>query len=187
MKLFLAPTAQPTVEPVTLGHVKAQLRIDDTTEDALIFGDLIAAREMVETDIGQSLGSRTLTGTLEAWPATAITIASIVSSITSITYTNAAGATVAWTGFVVRPGIGTDTLIRPAALSDWPALGDDPIITITATGGLNPLPEMARLAVIMLVAHWHQNREPISIGETVNEIPLGYNRLIALLRSSFIA
>lgn len=187
MKLFLAPTAEPAVEPVTLGHVKAHLRITDTTEDALLFAYLIAAREMVERDIGQSLGSRTLTGTLEAWPATAITIASMVAAIDSITYTNAAGATVAWADFVTRPGIGTDTLVRPAALSDWPTLGDDPVITITATGGLDPLPELARLAVLMLASHWHENREPINIGNIVNEIPLGYNRLIALLRSSFIA
>ena len=187
MKLFLAPTAEPVIEPVTLGHVKAQLRIDDAGEDALLFSYLIAAREMVERDIGQSLGSRTLTGTLEAWPTTAITIASIVAAITSITYTNVAGATVAWADFVTRPGIGTDTLIRPAASSDWPTLGDDPVITITATGGLDPLPELARLAVIMLVAHWHRNREPVSIGNIVNEIPLGYNRLIALLRNSFVA
>lgn len=187
MKLFLEPTAAPAVEPVTLGHVKAQLRIDDTNEDALVFGYLIAAREMVEKDIGQSLGSRTLTGKLTAWPETAITVASIVTAVTGITYTDEAGATVAWTGFVARPGIGTDTLVRPAASSDWPSLGDDPIITITATGGLDPLPELARLAIIMLVGHWYKSREPVAMGITVNEIPLGYERIINLFRTSFVA
>ena len=87
MKLFMTPSA-PSVEPVTLGHAKAQLRITDTTEDALLFGHLIAAREMVEKDIGQSLGSRTLTATLEAWPDTAITLAAIVATVESFTYTN---------------------------------------------------------------------------------------------------
>lgn len=186
MKLFLAASA-PSVEPVTLGHAKAHLRITDTTEDALLFGHLIAAREMVERDIGQSLGSRTLTGTLEAWPTTAITIASIVATVDSITYTNTSGATVAWTAFVTRPGIGTDTNIRPTAATDWPSLGDDPVITITATGGLNPVPELARLAVLMLAAHWFEHREAVAMDSAAMTIPLGYERLVNLLRNSFVA
>jgi uncharacterized phiE125 gp8 family phage protein len=186
MKLFLAASA-PSVEPVTLGHVKAHLRITDTTEDAALFGYLIAAREMVEKDIGQSLGSRTLTGTLEEWPETAITIASIVATVDSITYTNASGTTVAWSAFVTRPGIGTDTNIRPTAATDWPELGDDPVITITATGGLNPVPEMARLAVIMLAAHWFEHREAVAMDSAAMTIPLGYERLVNLLRNSFVA
>lgn len=180
MILHPKPTAATANEPVTLSHLRAQIKADDTYEDGLLLGYLIAAREMVEADIGQSLGSQTLVATSEGWPSNgdSLLIPVAVSAVTSITYTAVGGATTPWTDFVVRKTPAGNTLIRPETGTTWPVLGDDPVITVTVTGGLNPVPERARQAILLLAGHWAEHRESVVVGQAASEVPLAYKALV---------
>lgn len=59
----------PTLEPITLGDVKLQCRIDDTASDALITGTIIpAARAKAEQYMGAVLMQRTFDMLLDTFP-----------------------------------------------------------------------------------------------------------------------
>lgn len=59
----------PAAEPVTLADIKALLRIEGTSEDALLTGLIRTAREHVEAATGRHLITQTWRLYLEAWPA----------------------------------------------------------------------------------------------------------------------
>lgn len=48
------------------------------------------------------------------------------------------------------------------------------------TAGLAPKP--LQVAVRLLVAHWYENREPVNIGNIVNELPFAVDNILRLYR-----
>jgi uncharacterized phiE125 gp8 family phage protein len=58
----------PAIEPVTLSEVKAQLRIDDDSEDGFIAGLINEAREEIEQASGLSLIRQKWRLTIDQWP-----------------------------------------------------------------------------------------------------------------------
>lgn len=68
--LGLKVTAQPVTEPVTLQSVKDILRLTDTTDDALITGQIKSAREFAEKILGRSLASKTYAAFYDRFPCT---------------------------------------------------------------------------------------------------------------------
>ncbi len=67
--MILKIITPPTVEPVTLKEIKAQLRIDVDDEAALLEGYIQAAREDCEDFHGRSYVQRTLEYILDRFPA----------------------------------------------------------------------------------------------------------------------
>jgi uncharacterized phiE125 gp8 family phage protein len=59
----------PAAEPVPLAEIKALLRVEGTSEDALLAGLIRAAREHVEAATGRHLVTQVWRLYLEAWPA----------------------------------------------------------------------------------------------------------------------
>lgn len=154
--------AAPASEPLTLGEARAHLRLDDTTEDALVLGYLMAAREEAEAFTGQSFISRTATALLKAWP-DEIELCAFPASVTSITYTDTAGTTqtLATTEYVAWADGKSFPRIYPASGKSWPTLGTDPTITITATVGyssMNAVPQSVRQAMMTHLTWQHENR-----------------------------
>lgn len=68
MKFQLKQVFAPIAEPVTLADVKTYLRIDGTTEDALITELIGSARGWVERTTGRSLTTQTWLLSFDAWP-----------------------------------------------------------------------------------------------------------------------
>lgn len=58
----------PVVEPVSLAEARLWLRIDHDDEDALIAGLIVAARIMIEAEIGQVLLAQTWRLVVQGWP-----------------------------------------------------------------------------------------------------------------------
>lgn len=58
----------PAVTPVSLDEVKAHLRVDDDTEDALLTAMIAGAANAAELYLGRSLITQTLRLTLDRWP-----------------------------------------------------------------------------------------------------------------------
>lgn len=84
-------------EPVSLAEARLQCKVDsdDTSHDAALAGLITAAREFAEHFTGLALASRTLEAALDEFPRCAGPIdlpLPPVTSITSIKYTDTAGA-----------------------------------------------------------------------------------------------
>lgn len=92
--MFIATTAA-TEEPVTVGDVKAQLRIAHAEDDGLLTSLIISARETIEQYTGRALAvaSYRYSGKLKKlplWPATIDSIAGLESD--GITWTTLSGS-----------------------------------------------------------------------------------------------
>ena len=89
LKLVTAPTTYP----VTLAEAKLHCRVDGTDDDALITALITSATEMCEQQTGRALMTQTWLLTLDEFP-TEIELTRVpVQSISSVTYTDTAGAT----------------------------------------------------------------------------------------------
>lgn len=174
MRVNFAATAKPAAEPVTLAELRAQVRVDDASDDAMLLHYLIAAREHVEGYLGRPILPTAMRAELEAWPDSGpLVLDAPVISVDSVTYTGADGQPATWTGFVVRAAAGGMKTLRPAAGASWPVLGDDPVITITITAGWTDalLPEVVKTVILQTAATWFAVREAVNIGNITSEIP----------------
>lgn len=64
----LLALAGPLAEPLSLAELKAHLRLEDESEEALLAGYLIAAREAVERHLRRALIAQRWQLVLDAWP-----------------------------------------------------------------------------------------------------------------------
>ncbi|MTH96648.1 head-tail connector protein [Roseibium sp. RKSG952] len=66
----------------------------------------------------------------------------------------------------------------------WPSVCDQPdAVTVTFTAGYGALgsdvPDAIRHAILLLVGHFYENREAVTVGVTATDLPLGVDRLIS--------
>jgi uncharacterized phiE125 gp8 family phage protein len=187
MRVLPRTLTEPEIEPVTLSQLRAHVHADADVDDMILRGFLITARTMVEQWMGRAIVPRSVVAVFEQWPEgrygngdDAIELLMPVSSIDSITYTNASGATVPWTDFIARLSQGGVMRVRERAGYSWPNLGNDPIITLTATAGFDEMPEPVVSAVMMLAGYLYADRDgqgDSSMG--VGKIPRPVKDLIA--------
>lgn len=173
-RMAFTTAAQPPGEPVTLAELRAQSHIDDGADDALLLGYLIAARQAAEAFMGRPIQPTVMTGTAEDWPDSAgFKLDAPVISVDQVTYTDASGAVVPWTGYLLRNAPGGPKVLRPATGANWPTLGTDPVITITIMAGwtIDLLPEPVRVAILQMAAHWYSVREVVNIGGNAIMVP----------------
>jgi uncharacterized phiE125 gp8 family phage protein len=89
----------PTYEPISLACAKLWLRVDSTTEDALIGSLLMAARSIVEQITRRALVAQTWDWRLSEFPGAERELRlpkAPLQSVTSITYLDGAGALQTW-------------------------------------------------------------------------------------------
>ncbi|WP_262027644.1 head-tail connector protein [Microvirga sp. Mcv34] len=163
----------PAVEPVTLGEMKAYLRVDDddVTQDDLILGLVKAARLMVEAASRRVLIEQRWRVVLDRWPdgGTILLPVSPLIAVDRITVADASGDT----SEVPANAFETDALSDPPriAVIDAPQPGKSRngiVIELRAGYGTAPeaVPATLKLAIRILVAHWFENRGD-AIGEQI--------------------
>lgn len=181
----------PAYEAVPLAVVRAHLRIDHNDEDGLLAGYLLAARTYVEKITSRALISQTWRMTLDAFPTEELALPlAPVSSVSSVTYLDDAGATqtVNASTYVV------DTTTVPARLalatgSSWPTPAVRPgavSVAFVAGGTLSDVPEPLRQAILLLVGHWYENREAVNVGNIVTSVPFAVDALLSSYRVSWL-
>ncbi len=179
----------PSVEPISLNEVKAQLRIDGTADDTLLTSYIAAARAYVESTTGLALNTQTWEMTLHDWPFGTKPIVlpkQPVQSITSITYADTANATQTLASSVYEIDVTrTPGFISLTDGSDWPDVYDkQAAITIRFVAGYGAtaasVPEPIRQAMLLLIGHWYANREQVTLGAglTATQLPLGMDALL---------
>ena len=187
--MALICTVGPVVEPVTLAEAKLHMRVDLADDDALILGLITAARQHLEAMCRPQLAmlAQTWRLVLDAWPGGDLVELRPwpLRSVSSITYIDTAGVTrtLASTAYQV------DTYSAPGrvyALNGWPSttLRDMAGVTMEFVAGYGEtaatLPQPIRQALLLLVAHWYENREMAVVsGAMPKELPFTVSALMA--------
>lgn len=176
--MSLTLIAHPALEPITLAEARAQCRIDDSTEDALLAIYIQAARQHAEGLLFSALITQTWEQTLDAFPADEIKlIKPPVLGITSVAYTDANGdpATMAEGSYVLDAATGPGWLF-PASGTSWPSTA--PVINavrIRFTAGFGPaaadVPAPIRQWLLLTIAYLHAQRESHDVAGKVTAIP----------------
>jgi len=188
--MALVPISGPALEPVSLSDAKAHLRVDDVAEDLLISSLITAARVHLEQTLGRALITQTWRLVLDAWPSGGTVQLAIVplQSVSAVRVFDIDGnaQVIAPTDYLV------DTAGEPARLvhnasAVFPAPGraiNGIEIDFVAGHGAaaGDVPQPLRQAVMLLVAHWYERREPVEIGDSVERIPTSVDGLIAPYR-----
>lgn len=169
----------PTVEPVTLAEAKLHLKLDsDTTDDTLITALIVAARQAAENYTGRAFINQTWEYATDEFPDEEMTLRPApLSSITSITYVDANGATQTLSTSVYD----ANTYDAPGCAflrygQCWPSARDvENSILITFVAGYgssaSSVPAPVKAAILLTVGHLYEHRESVIIGTTAAEMP----------------
>jgi uncharacterized phiE125 gp8 family phage protein len=186
----LYQSVQPAVEPVSLSEAKAQARIDGTESDALIQTYITAARQYVEDILDISIITQVWQARYDTFPLWEIILPRppMQPETVTVTYRNEAGQT-----FTLSSASGdfqVDRYTTPARLYPnyngvWPAVrGDENSVVVQWTAGYGPsgasVQPILRQAITLLVAHWHEMRQPVVTGYSqVLPVPQTFDTLLA--------
>lgn len=174
----------PSEEPLTLTEAKIHLRVDHTDDDALITSLIFAARQYVEQYLQRAIITQTLRLTMDAFPDGDIKVYPSLQSITSIKYIDTDGVLQTWP--TANYLVDTYSLIgrvSPAYGDSYPdtrnQLNAIEIVFIAGYGVAADVPQSIKQAMFLIIGHWYENREAINIDNTVNELPLAVDALLA--------
>ncbi|MEO0729319.1 MAG: head-tail connector protein [Pseudomonadota bacterium] len=179
---MLKQTVAPAVEPISLAEAKAFLRVDADAEDTLIDSLIVTSRLHVEAALDLALIT-------QSWRLTA--------HASDASHTIQLHPVVAVTGTVSIDADGNETPVgtgevdidldqRPAricirAAANAVKVGVDFDAGFGATADDVPAP--IRHALLQLVAHWFEHREPVAIGTDAARIPDSVSALLAPYRA----
>ncbi len=176
----------PAAEPVTLAEAKLHLKVDGADDDALITTLVTAARRFAERFSRRALVTQTWDLVLDAFPADdgAIFVPRPqLQSVTSITYIDGAGSSQVLAASKYKVDIASQPgRIAPAFGQSWPATRAE-MTAVTARfvagyGAASDVPESIKQAILLLLAHWYENREAVHAGTGAARIPLTVEALL---------
>lgn len=167
----------PTTYGVTVQEAKAHSRVLGTADDSLVATYLASALDYAEAFIGRRYQPQTWEMTIDAFPSAEIQITpSPVVSITKIEYVDADGATQIVDDATFETDFaGDDAWVIPS--EPWPAIMETVnAVKITFVAGRGNMPASLKQAIIMLAAHYYEDREGASFPEGVTRILLAHKR-----------
>jgi uncharacterized phiE125 gp8 family phage protein len=183
-------TSGPVVEPITLAEAKLHLRVDTTTEDALISSLILTSRLHVETALDLALITQNWSMFLDAWPSDPIIALPLrpVQSITGVRLYTDDGAyeTIAPSRYALDGGSTPARLVRRDT-STFPKpkrIANGIEIAFTAGYGNAPIdvPAPIRHAIQLLIAHWYEHREIVDAEPSSVRIPYLVSSLLTPYR-----
>lgn len=167
----LITVESPTSEPVTLDEIRAQCRLDDdmTDDDEQLKHYISAAREYCEQHTGRHFAAKTLryAGCAEY----KIPLAANIGDVHYVQYidTNEVAQALPETSYYVDQYSLVGQLL---ILNPWPATSTKhPYpIEIEFDVGESECPLSVKQAILLLAAHWFENRESAAAGFTGKEL-----------------
>ncbi|MBY0474213.1 MAG: phage head-tail connector protein [Nitrosomonas sp.] len=159
----------PTSEPVTLAEAKAQLRVTNSYEDALIASLIVAARDLCEAETGRALMPQTWELSLNCFSDEMCLQHVPVASITSIKYTDADGAeqTLASTEYVLDTSSNWKSRVVLAVGKSWPqiysGINNVRIRYVAGYPNASAVPQSLKQWMLLQISHWFRNRESVSM------------------------
>jgi uncharacterized phiE125 gp8 family phage protein len=182
--LTLERVLPPALEPVGLAEAKAHLRLDTDDEDALVSALIASARHVVEAFTERALIEQEWRLLLDRWPGTPFSLRDGLGrasastrlflevprppliSVEHVKLFDQDGEETLWeaTNYFVDTVSAPGRLVRRRGVS-WPLLRRDingvEIKFRAGYGAAEDVPQPIRQAILMLVAHWYENREPV--------------------------
>ncbi len=186
----------PAVEPVSLEESKLHLRLDTNDDDTLVVSLITAARMHVEQLLGRVLITQTWREVRDCWPLEGSTVRlslSPVQDVLKIRVFDAEGASSdlpADAYFVDR--VSEPARLCPIGSAMWTrpgrALNGIEIEFVAGYGNTaDDVPHPLRQAILLLAAHWYEQRTPVDADEVHSEIPQTVAGLLAPYRLHRIA
>lgn len=177
----------PTLWPVTVEEVRSQARIDDNTEDGFIADKIKQATEFVQNEVA---GGRQFLSATWDMPLAGFWCGSLkiprppLQSITSIQYyaTDGTLTTVSASDYLVRKPWKQPGHVSRAPNATWPSVQADrewPVVIRFVAGyaAATSLPHDWKQVVLLIVAHWFENREAVADTEKF-DVPMAARSLI---------
>ena len=176
----------PTVKPVTVADVAAQVRADLTAESTLVDLYIAAVTAKAENFIKRALVNQTWELTLDHFPIVSCDLMGVrdpayipnkislplapVQSITSIKYIDVDGVQQTLTGTEYTLTADDPNCVVPAYGKTWPSARLQPgSVTIRYVAGYGAtsasVPESIRAWILMNVASLYENRESVTVGK----------------------
>jgi uncharacterized phiE125 gp8 family phage protein len=180
----------PSVEPITLTDAKLHLRVDTSAQDTLIQSLIMASRLHIEAALDLALITQSWRLRLDSWPRSGTLVLPLrpVEELTAVRVhvDDDTIETLDVDDFIL------DGTPNPARVV-WRGTGTAPVSPIAANGieidlvagygdAPSDVPQPIRQALLLLVAHWYENREPVEIGATATVIPGSVSSLLSLYR-----
>ncbi|MES2706082.1 MAG: head-tail connector protein [Verrucomicrobiota bacterium] len=172
---------QPEEEPVSLFELKAHLRVDGSDEDNLLSMILTAARERIEQETRRALIRQQWTAYIKNAGCGNLPVElprpRLMPDGVLLEYRDTAGAWHASTDFMVQSAREPALLWITASPSgiDSPRSPEDAVWRVTYWSGYGSdsaaVPGPLKHAILLLSAHLEKNREIVSTGASVSEIP----------------
>ena len=188
----LVRVTAPSASPISLAEAKAQMRVEGNDDDIVIQRLIDSAVAFV--DAQGVLGFAMITQTWGQWlspnPGTVQLLLGPVQSVSAVKYYDVDGVlqTATLSDFNVF-GTPNRITVSPKAGKAWPvtqtrddAIKIEYVIGYGATSA--SVPQTVRHALMMLVAHWYENRETSSEKQMV-DLPYGFSEMIGIERNQW--
>ena len=183
-------SVQPAIEPVTVDEARQHCDLDDAYYDSQLAQLVNAARVKVEQDTRLALINQTRELRFDDWPGNGVIELPVAPavSVSSVTYVDTGGSTQTVTAadYIVDVNTKPGRIVLGHGKS-WPSCRghyNDIVVTYVAGHGeaTSSVPEMARLAIFMLVRHWFDNGTAVSKAFAQPTVmPLAYQSLVNAL------
>jgi uncharacterized phiE125 gp8 family phage protein len=181
-------TVAPASEPVDLDEAKDHLRVTSSAEDGYIATLIQKARRYVEQRLSRQLLTATWKAYADEFPDEILLEKLPVAAVSSITYVDTAGATQTLAANQYQVDAASKdrpARVKPAYGCVWPSTRSDTVSAVTVTftagyGAASAVPDTIKHAMLLLLSHWYQSREPVSVGVSVAPLPLSVDALLAV-------
>jgi uncharacterized phiE125 gp8 family phage protein len=177
--MALVLTSGPAVEPITLAEAKAHLRLDGTAEDTLVGSLIVTSRLHVEAALGLALITQGWSWFIDDWPPGRELPLPLrpVESVTAVRlYAADESLQTVSPDTYLLDGVGPPArLVRRNNVS-WPkptrvANGIEIAFVAGYGDAAANVPAPVRQAILLLIAHWYEHREPVEIGAASVPVP----------------
>lgn len=179
----------PAVEPVSIAEAKAHARIDTAVEDAIVASLITTSRLSIEAALGLGLVSQDWRIRLDEVPRSGVIWLPMrpLETVLAVRVrgTGGAEATLGVSDYEVdAASVPPRIALSPAAgVQTGVKLGGFEIdVTVGYGGAATDVPAPIRQALLMLVAHWYEHREPVAAGAAPARIPDIVDALLAPFR-----
>jgi uncharacterized phiE125 gp8 family phage protein len=178
----------PASEPVTLAEAKAHCRVDTSDDDSYLTALINLGRIYVEDILDITMITTVWEARYDAFPLWELVLPRppMAAQTVTVIYRDEGGTTRTITSVA---GFQADSYVTPGRIYPlyngvWPAVrGDENSVTVRWTAGYGAagsVPQNLKHLVLLLVAHWYANREPVTQANLqLQNIPMTFQTLLA--------
>ena len=176
----------PNIEPVTLDELKAHARIDDDNDDAGLETYLTAARRAVERRTRTRLMNQVVEFVRDDFPLYRRDMGLLIGnvrSVDSVKYRDSDGDETTMSTDDYNVAVDVAPAVVRTNRRVWPTVSADHprSVRVRMTVGYEMTAQVDRtvkIAVMMLAAHWYENREPVLKTSGAAILPVGIDSLL---------